>query len=103
MSWKTAPRTRRTRSRTAALVAGVATILALSPAAHAETTVKVGASVGGVVTGNIIQLPITAVVPIQVCNNNVAAGLIAVSVNALSGQGCSNGDVGVINADIEFL
>jgi hypothetical protein len=65
--------------------------------------VKVGASVGGVVTGNVVQLPVTAVVPIQVCSNNVAAGLAAVAVNALSGQGCAHEDVGVINADIEFL
>lgn len=98
MSWKPASRTRRTRSRTAALVAGMATLLALSPAAHAQTTVKVGASVGGVVTGNVVQLPITAVVPIQVCSNNVAAG-VAVAVNVLSGNGCAQEGVGVINAD----
>jgi hypothetical protein len=32
----------------------------------------------GVLGGNVVQIPVTSTTPIQVCNNNVAAGLVAV-------------------------
>jgi hypothetical protein len=47
--------------------------------------------------GKVPQITVTA--PIQACNNNVAAGLIAVAVDALTQQSCVQGDTGVVNED----
>jgi hypothetical protein len=41
----------------------------------------------GVLTGNVIQLPISAPIAIQVCNNNAADGLVAVSFDLARGPG----------------
>ena len=46
------------------------------------------ASGSGILAGNVVQIPVTAIVPIQVCNNNVAAGLIAVSIDVLGAKAC---------------
>jgi hypothetical protein len=43
--------------------------------------------------GNVVQVPITAIVPIQACNNNAAAGVIAVAVDALKDE-CVQPDPG---------
>lgn len=70
---------------TVALLAATA-FLSTAPAAQALTF---GFSVagGGVQTGNAVQIPITSVVPIQSCNN-VAVGLIAVTVDASTTDAC---------------
>lgn len=49
----------------------------------------------GILAGNVIQIPITALVPIQICNNNVAAGVVAVAVDVLVTGTCSMNDEGV--------
>lgn len=79
----------RTRCLVTAGLAATTMLLAAAPAAQALTTVQAGVSVGGVSAGGVIQLPITTTSPIQVCSNNVAAGLIAVQVNAFTGSGCA--------------
>ena len=47
-----------------------------------------------VLTGNVVSVPITVVSPVQVCNNNVAAGVIAVAVDALTLKVCGTRDPG---------
>lgn len=42
----------------------------------------------GVMTGNVVQVPINPTAPIQLCNNNVAVGLIAVPAGALNSTPC---------------
>jgi hypothetical protein len=77
----------RKRMWCAGLVATAAT-LGATPSASAQTTVQVGVSGIGVLAGAGVQLPVTAIVPIQTCNNNVAAGLIGVVVGVSSGSAC---------------
>ena len=71
---------------TVALLAATA-LLSTAPAAQALT---VGISVAGVgvQTSNVVRIPITSVVPIQSCNNNIAVGLIAVAIDASTTDGC---------------
>jgi hypothetical protein len=57
-----------------AVVAG--SFLAGTPSALAQEVP------GGVLSGNVIQIPVTFVIPVQACDNNVAAGLVAVAVDA---------------------
>ena len=71
---------------TVGLLAATA-LLATAPAAQA-LTFGISAAGGGVQTGNVVQIPITSVVPIQSCNNNVVVGLIAVAVDASTTDGC---------------
>jgi hypothetical protein len=71
---------------TVAMLVTIVTI-ALAPAAQA-LTVATQLSGVGFQTGNNVSIPITAIVPIQSCNNNVALGVIAVSVDATTGSGC---------------
>ena len=52
----------------------------------------------GVMTGNNVQIPITSVAPIQLCNNNVAAGVIAVPLGAASNTACQQ-EVGGLPED----
>lgn len=59
-----------------ALVAGG--LLAGTASALAQ---EAPAAVDGVLSGNVVQIPITIGTPIQVCNNNVAAGLVTVVVD----------------------
>jgi hypothetical protein len=105
-----------TTRRRAALIALAAALAATASTATAQATVIAGASASvgiqptvtagvsanGVLAGNVIQIPVTAVTPIQVCNNNVAAGVIAVAVDALTSQLCAAGDSGVVNGDVDF-
>lgn len=44
----------------------------------------------GILSGNAINIPITAVVPVQVCGNTVL-GL------SLMGGSCTQGNVGIVN------
>ena len=78
-----------TRRRwSAALVATAAALIATAPVAHAEPIAQVGVSGSGIIGGNVVQIPVTAIVLIQVCNNNIVAGLIAVSVDVLGVSAC---------------
>ena len=66
----------------AALIASAA-FCAMAPSAHAQGVTTIGVNGGGgVLSGNVIRLPITSVATIQICNNNLA-GLVAVHVDAL--------------------
>ena len=76
------------RSWCAVLFAAAATLGGTVPPARAETTVQVGISGIGVTAGAVVQIPVTAIVPIQTCNNNLAIGLIAVTVDAYTGSTC---------------
>lgn len=79
------------RSRAAALLAGAGMVLALAPAAHAQTTVTVGTTGVGVLSGNVVQIPITATVPVQTCSNSgVAVGGVTGGVNACVQQQTSS-------------
>jgi hypothetical protein len=71
--------TRRLAKLATAIAFAFALALSFAPAANAEEPIP---------SPGIVQIPITAVTPIQVCNNNVAAGLIAVAVDALNDDGC---------------
>jgi hypothetical protein len=71
--------TRRLAKLASAIAFAVALALSFAPAANAEEPTP---------SPGVVQIPITAVAPIQVCNNNVAAGLIGVAVDALTEPGC---------------
>jgi hypothetical protein len=70
--------------------AGAGQTAVAAAAALSTATCQQGSepSGNGVATGNVVQLPIQNVPPIQVCNNNVATGLIAVSGDAQGGKAC---------------
>jgi hypothetical protein len=79
-----------TSAARSALVAAAAAIgVAVPTTAAAQPLVTAQVSLSGVLTGNVVQIPLTAIVPIQVCNNNVTAGVIAVSVDALGVKVCT--------------
>jgi hypothetical protein len=44
----------------------------------------------GALSGNVIQIPGTVVIPVQVCDNNVATGIVAVAVGALHAGFCTS-------------
>jgi hypothetical protein len=69
------------RTLPAALIASAA-FCAMAPSAHAAVVTLGVSGGGGVLSGNVVRLPITSVGPIQTCNNNLA-GLVAVRVDAL--------------------
>ena len=52
-------------------------------------------SSNGVMTGNVVQVPVTNNAPIQLCNNNVAAGVIGVPADALNRTPCLQHVVGL--------
>jgi hypothetical protein len=72
--------TRRLAKLASAIVFAFALALSFAPAANAEEPIP---------SPNVVQIPITAVVPIQTCNNNVAVGVIGVAVDALTQPGCT--------------
>jgi len=39
----------------------------------------------GAPSGNVVQIPIVTMMPLQVCDNNVAAGLVAIVVDPNAG------------------
>lgn len=74
--------TSRRRAWCAALAATAASLSVAAPSAGAQGIVVSG---NGVLAGNVIQIPITAPVPIRVCSNNVAT----ISVNLFGVKACS--------------
>ena len=72
----------------------------MAPSADAQV-LTVGVKGGsGVLSGNVVRLPITSVGPIRICNNNLV-GLVAVHVDALGS--CSAGAPGLgLTTPVEF-
>lgn len=56
-------------------VGAALSLLIASPSAPAYDDDDVATGGSGVLTGNVVQIPVTATVPIQVCNNDVAVGV----------------------------
>ena len=72
---------------TVGLLAATAFLSTASPAW--ALTFGISVAGGGVQTGSVVRIPITSVVPIQSCNNNIAVGLIAVAADASTTDGCT--------------
>jgi hypothetical protein len=71
--------TRRIAKLATALLFALTLALSFAPAANAQSANT---------DPSPIQIPITVVAPIQTCNNNVAAGVIGVPVDALTPLDC---------------
>jgi len=99
MKHRTSSTARHGRGPRIAVAATAATLgmLAAGQPAAAQVTVSGVVAGNGVLAGNVIQIPVTAVVAVQVCNNAIAVGLIAIPANVLgSARGCASQDPAVL-------
>ena len=100
MEHRTSRTARKGRAPLIAVVATAATIgmlAAAQPAAAQVTTTGVVVG-GGVLVGNVVQIPVTAVVGVQVCNNAISIGLIGIPANVLGSAACGSADPAVLGA-----
>ena len=78
--------------RVGILVACTAVLFSWGSPARANGVVTTGVAVGnGVLVGSVVNLPFTFSMPIQVCNNDIAAGVPGFPPGVLTAGVCVQG------------